>query len=260
MPFRDITLLNDNATRQYGSIGGAAPALSQAGDKLLICAVQNTTNTFTITSSGPTVPVLRSGPDTLSTNETAYLWSLTMAAGDVGATYTISAGSGGWFVGAIVAFSNASSAAPVLPAAPTKDSNVTSTTAPTITTTADNSDVCSIWVARAASGTVPVLTTPSGHTKAGAANTSDSSSPNLSVTATYRTAPGAAGPYGGVTGTYNESVTGAITYTVGLAPNATTGDPGFDVYAVNADGSLTQYSAYYVDASGALQQVADKTK
>jgi hypothetical protein len=260
MPFRDIALLNDNSARQYGSIGGAAGSLTQAGDKLLICAVQSSgVNTFTITSSGPTAPTLRRGPDAINANETVYLWSLTVAAGDVGATYTISAPSGGWFVGAIVTFSNATSAAPIVGFASDTDGN-TSATSPTITTTADNSDVATFWVARAASGTVPVVTLPGTQTLAGVANTKDSASPNFALAVGYRTTPGAAGTYGGTTATFNEAVTGVVMYTVGLTPTATTADPGFDVFAVAADGSMVQYSAYYVDAAGALQQVADRTK
>lgn len=261
MAYRDIRLLNDNSTRQYSSIGGAAPALAQAGDKLLICAVQGSgVNTFTITSSGPTAPVLRHGPDVINSNETVYLWSLTMAAGDVGATYTISAASGAWFVGAIVAISNASSATPIVAEGQNTSASTTGTS-PTITTTVNNSDVVNFWVARAASSTTLSLTAPSGHTKAGEANTTNTGTPvqNYLLAVTYRTTPGAAGSYGGTTATFNQSTTGAVMYTVGLAPNTVTSDPGLDFFYVDAGGQLIQCSLYYADAAGTLQLVSDRT-
>lgn len=257
MGYRGITLLGDNATVQRSSIGGAIPG--QVGDKILIAAVQSSgVNTMTIATTGPTAPTLRRGPDVINTNMTCYLWSMTLAAGDVGKTLTVTASGGGWFVGAIIGMSNASSAAPIVGYNPTAAGG-TSATSAAITTTADNSDVVTFWIVRAANANPPVVTVPSTQTKAGESNTSNTTSPNFALAVGYRTSVGAAGPYGGTTATFNEATTGVIAYTVGLTPNSSTADPGLDFYYVDADGELVQCSLYYVDAGGTLQQVADRT-
>lgn len=257
MGYRSVTLLGDNGTVQRASIGGAIPG--QVGDKVLICAVQSSgVNTMTIATTGVTAPTLRRGPDAINSNMTAYLWSMTLAAGDVGKTATVTSTGGGWFVGAIVAMSNASSAAPIIGYA-ANPAGGTSATSAAITTTVDNSDIVTFWMVRAALADPPVVTVPGTQTKAGESNTSNAASPNFALAVGYRTAVGAAGSYGGTVATFNEATTGIITYTVGLAPNSSTADPGLDFYYVDDDGLLVQCSLYYADAAGALQLVADRT-
>lgn len=258
MGYRGITLLGDNVTAQRSSIGGAIPG--QAGDKVLIAAVQSSgTNTMTIATTGTTTPTLRRGPDVINSNMTTYLWSMTLAAGDVGKTLTVTATGGGWFVGAIVAMSNATSATPIVGFA-SVPAGGTSATSAAVTTTVDNSDIVTFWIVRAANANPPVVTVPGTQTKAGESNTSDPVSPNFALAVGYRTAVGPAGSYGGTTATFSEITTGVIAYTVGITPNAVTADPGLDFYYVDADGLLVQCSLYYADAAGTLQQVADRTK
>lgn len=263
MTYRGITLLGDNTTSQHSTLGGGFPTSAQVGDKVLICALQSTgVNTMTIASSGPTAPTLRGGPVVVGTNMTAYLWSLTLAAGDIGGTVTITSTGAGWFVGVIVAMSNATSAAPIVSTAGTT-TTITGTppsiTSPTITTTAANSDVITFWLVRAASATPPAVTVPSSQTKAGESNTSEAASPNFALAVGYRTVVGPAGTYGGSVATLNEAATGAIMWTVGLTPTATTADPGLDFYYVDATGQLVQCSLYYVDSTGTPQLVSDRT-
>jgi hypothetical protein len=261
--YRGITLLGDNATRQFSTLGGAFPANSQAGDKVLICAVQSTgVNTMTIANSGPTVPTLRGGPVVVGANMTAYLWSLTLTAGDVGGTVTVTSTGAGWFVGVIAAFSNATSTAPIV-STPTTTTTISGTppsiTSPTITTTAANSDVMTFWLVRAASATPPAVTVPTTHTKAGESNTNEAASPNFALAVSYLKTPGAAGTYGGLAATLNEAATGAIMWTVGITPTATTADPGLDFFYVDATGQLVQCSLYYVDSAGTAHLVSDRT-
>lgn len=258
MGYRGVTMLGNGTTAQRSTLGGAIPG--QVGDKVLICVLQSSgSNTMTIATTGSTTPTLLRGPDVVNTNMTAYLWSMTLAAGDIGKTATATATGGGWFVGAIVAMSNAAATAPIVGYNATSGGG-TSASSPSVTTTVDNSDIVTFWLVRAALATPPSVTVPGTQTKAGEAKTADAASPNFALAVGYRTSVGAAGVYGGTTATFNEATTGAIAYTVGITPNAVTADPGLDFYYVNTDGLLVQCSLYYADSAGTLQQVADRTK
>lgn len=260
MAFRAFASLNTNSTNQPASITGALPTSAVAGDTVVFATTMATgTDTQALTSSGPTAPTALAGPIVVTSNISAYLWKVTLAAGDVGAIVTdTSSGSGHYAIGAMMAFSGRSGAT-VVPTAATATAT-TSITAPTVTTTADLSDVAFFYIARDATSTRPVITVPSTQTSAGSAYTANTGStgPNFTITAAYRTTPGAAGDYASAAATVSPTATAAVMFAVGLAPAVSTGS-GFTVSKVNTGGTTSRLSVYYVNASHSLVQVADKT-
>lgn len=257
MTFRAYASMNTNSTSQPSSISGSYPTACVAGDVVLICAIQSTgTNTITIASSGPTTPTLLSGPDRINSNLTAYLWSVPLASGDVGGSVTLTASAGAYFIGAMAAFAGRATSTPVFTEGTA--SATASLTTPTVTTTADLSDVAFFYTTRVASTTHPTVTTAGSQTKAGEAYTAAAVTQNYAVTAAYRTTPGGAGAYGGSVATVSPTATSAVLYTVGLAPLVTTSS-GFKVYKVNSGGTTTRVSVYKVNSGGTTTQIASST-
>jgi hypothetical protein len=260
MAFRAFASLNSNSTNQPASITGSLPTAAVAGDTVLIATLMSTgADTQTLTSSGPTAITSLAGPIVVTSNISAYLWKVTLAAGDVGAILTdTSSGTGHYAIGAMMAFSGRSGAT-VVPTAATATAT-TSLTSPVATTTADSSDVAFFYIARDATTTRPVITVPSSQTAAGSAYTANTGAggPNFTITAAYRTTPGAQGDYGGTAATVSPTATAAVMFTVGLAPKVTTGS-GFTVSKVNTGGTTSRLSVFLVNSGGTTTQIADKT-
>jgi len=258
MAFRAVTLLHSGTTNQVSSISGTVPGSAVAGDVLLIAAMQGSgTNTLSV-SGLATTPALVSGPQIVNSNVDVWVWAVRLDAADLGDTVTVTSTGGGYFAGVLHAFSGDQMTG--LQVAVTKVTTAaTSLVTPSLTTTVANCDIVTLWALRSASATTPVVTVPGTQTKDGAATTGASAaSPSFSLTASHRTTVGAAGAYGGSTGTANTASTGVL-FTVSLQPAAVAGaDGGFKVYKVSSGGVDQRVSIYYVDGTTDVQ-VSDRT-
>jgi len=260
MPFRAFTALHSGTTTQVNTITGTVPAACAAGDVLLIAAQQSSgTNTLTVTNSGPTTPTLVSGPQVTTNNNTVYVWVMALAAGDLGATVTVTAPGGGYFDGALHAFSGVQVTG-LVSAVASITAAATTITTPAVTTTVANCDIATILALRSTATTSPTATPPSSQTRDGAATTGASgASPSFTVVGGHRTTPGAAGSYGNAAWTLSSASTGSA-FTVALQPTSVAGsDTGFTASYVDSGGTVHRCDVFYADASGALVQVSSKT-
>lgn len=261
MAFRAFTALHSGTTNQVASISGTVPAACVAGDVLIIASQHSSgSSTATVANSGPTAPSLVSGPQQVTgNNDTSYAWLLPLAAGDLGATITITASAGGYFDGLLLAMSGVQ-ATGMVAAESQVNAAVSTLTTPTVTTPVDNCEIVTIAALRSASATTPVVTVAGTQTKDGAATTGASgASPSFSITAAHRATVGAAGTYGGSTWTVNTPVTGVL-FTVALQPAATAGtDAGFMAYYADGAGTMHRCDVFYADGSGTKVQVSSKT-
>lgn len=250
MAFRAAIALNDESTGQPSSISGTIPGA--VGDIVLVSAMQSTgVNTMTIAGGGSGGWTLLRGPTVVNSNITGYLWGKKLSASDVGATVTITSTGAARFLGVAIAMSGDDVLGTAIHNFAPSTAGGTSISSPAVTTTVDGCDIVCFWAVRSATDTAPQVTVPGTHTKAAEANT-NVLSPNFDICASYRTTTGAHGVYGGNAATISQTATGAVSYTVALAPAAGGGSTGLQAYAVDASGNLVAYSAFYVDASGAL--------
>lgn len=260
MAFRAFTALNSGATNQPSTISSVVPASCVAGDVLIITGQQSRgTNTLTVANSGPSTPSLVSGPQVTDANNTVYVWVLTLASGDLGATITINAPSGGYFDGSLHAFSGVQRTG-MLSQVTNVSTAATSVTTPTVTTTVANCDIVQILALRSATTTSATATPPATQTRDGAATTGASgASPSFTVVNGHRTTPGAAGSYGGATWTLSQACTGSL-FTIALQPTGVSGtDTGFMAYWVDSAGTSHRCDVYWVNASGTAVQISSKT-
>ena len=103
----------------------------------------------------------------------------------------------------------------------------------------------------------PSLTLPvgGGYTSSGEIATSYDSIPELCLEGGYKIAT-STGDQGGEFGSSSQATVG-VNYVIALSPSFT--DTGLMVNSVDDTGTLVRYSAYYVDATGDLVQVASST-
>lgn len=211
------TTLGNDGTTAVGdtSFNMAVPGLATAGMVAVITAVQNTgVNTFSL-SGGAGGWTTWSGPDDLTTNLRTYVWAKVLAAGDIGATITVSATGGGRFIGRMDVFQDVdfASCSDIFSEDSTAD---TSISAPGISIGSTNFLIYTIYHLRTAAASSTTITSHiASHTARGGICNTVVASPNYSIEATTFIPP-STGTQGGGTATAGASSTDRV-YSIALA-------------------------------------------
>lgn len=222
MPFRAFATGNDETTSGAdNSFTITVPATVQAGDVMLVIAVQNTgTQTYTISGGGTGATwTTQSGPDDLSSNQRTYLWSETASASSAGSTITVNANGTGRFIGHLLVLSGVTEAGMIV-SPPSGDSTADTTLDfQDVTVATPGSDLVVLGSMRAAAATAATVSgVPTGYTLRGSTNT-NIANPNYTVFALTSDTTVATGTQGPPNGTASSAVTDQL-YTVALASSA----------------------------------------
>lgn len=221
--YRTSALGNNGLAGNTSAMTVTIPATGVAGDLALYCIWQNTgANTFTT----PAGWSLLSGPDSINSNLSAYLYAKVLASGEPNSSLTVnSSGSARW-ASVMDLYSGAAGVGSlILAAAPaTTTANTATQAAPTATATTANCQVCEMFAVRNAStSTGSTLSIAGGFTIGGNSKTSFTSSPNDAAVSAHLTSnTTTTGTVGGVSAT-SDIVSTSVAYTV-IIPSASTYD------------------------------------
>jgi hypothetical protein len=224
---RAVALANSNTTdASQATAPATVPASTITSDVGLFIMTENlTAPTFTGASGWTSI----AGMNTLASNQSTQVWEKDMTTSEAGTAETFSSGTSGRLSGimAIIAGGDTTLANTIIQYGTM--TNVTSgstITAPTVTTTVAGCLIVTLWSVRAGSTTAPTLTINSAHSVDGSTKTLYSASPNFTHTVSHQTtATGAAGTYGGVTATADQTVNVAM-YTLAIPPSPITYNKG----------------------------------
>lgn len=220
---RATALSNDGATTtNLSTCPVVIPASTQTNDIGLFIMTENL-NAPTYT--GATGWTSIAGQNVLASNQSTQVWAKVMSSSEAGTTETFSSGTGGRLSGILAIISGADTTLANIVAAYTTATNVTSgtnITSATVTTTVSGCLIVNLWSVRAGTATAPNLTIASPQTLDASTQTAVSTSPNFTDSVSHQTtATGAAGTYGGVTATADETVNAAM-YTLAIPANPVT--------------------------------------
>lgn len=226
---RDTAQINPGLTSGTADCSFTVPSSVQAGDVMVIeVGGNNASATWT------TAATLRQNPTSGSGNG-SYVFTKTVAAGEPGNSFGLTASTSRRWVGVAAFFSGVTETG-LLSSSASSPTASTSITLPTVGGVPAGAMVVGTLDARTSSGSTATLTPPSGYTEAVEAGTAFADSPNYAHAVVYKTAP-SAGTYGGESAAASEST--ALHMTALVVLPATGGQSFTGAAALSGSGSLS---------------------
>lgn len=236
--------VNDGLTAGTSNAPVAIPADAQVGDVLVLLLVLNydpALITWTL-PAGWTQHAIAG----VTTVGTATAFTKTIASGEPGTTQTISANVSRRIVGSFVVFSGAKESG-VLVAAQGSDTTGSSTfTLPSLTDVPTGAGLAGMVGIRRSSSPALLVTAATSYTEVAESRSAVGNSPEFTASASYKVA-GAAGTYGGESGSTDANSQGRMTYLVAV-PDALPTTSG----SLSGDGTLSGTTEVVQAVTGSL--------
>lgn len=216
--YSTTVLGNDGSGSGQDTFGMAVAGGTAVGTIAIICAAQHvTTGTFSL-SGGDGGWTTLSGPDDASTNMRTYVWAKALTSGDIGATITVTSTVAGRFVGRMDLFTGGTMTGIVI-ASSSDTSADTTISAPGVSIGTTAFQILNLYCLRISSATAAAISSaPASHTLVGGLVNSSSSSPNISIAASWFD-PASSGTQGGGNATA-DAASMDIVYSIGIPDSA----------------------------------------